>query len=274
MDGNIDTEIAEMFAGQVPEVPDTPPADAESTPETNTNSDADATATSGSEDASKNNDSETDTENKDPEKQKGEEFSAEDKFDAKQNHAFAQMRTANKDYESFIMRVAKTAGLNVKTAQEAKEALEGNLRNIEAKKRETDPAILKELEDKDNALRAERAERFKNEALTGFAKVKSIFGLSDTDLNKFADQLVHVNKNPFEQTFDLVNEYRMLNFDTLINKAREEGRLAEVARRAKAQESSSDPGTSTGKKETGDPNTNIIKNVKDLDKFFSDIGLS
>jgi hypothetical protein len=282
----IDQEIADMFG----ELPDTDPVDTDTSESTNTDpgtsdnsseSTENTDANSPSEEAEENNNSENNNSegDKDPadntqqDKQSDQTFSAEDKFTNKQNKAFAEMRVQNKEYEQFLMRMAQIAKLDVKNAKEAKEILAARLNETEAKQKQMDPQVLAELEDSRKQIAEMRQARVKEQALAGFAKLKTLHGLSDTDLNNFADELVAKNKNPFEQEMDLVSEYRLANFDKLMEKAREEGRLAEIARSKKAQQSGSNPGTQRSTPEHTGGSEKSIKTVDDLDNFFKGLGL-
>lgn len=275
MADEIDQEIEAMFGVSEDTSTDT----ASSTVETSAEEKPD-TSTSGAEDASTNNDSAekpavTDSsEDSAPEdsKTKDEEFSAEERFNNKQNKAFAEMRIKNKEYEQFLMQMATAANLNVKNAQEAKNVLTERLQQTVAKQKNMDPQVLKELEESRRQISEMEHARLKEHTLNDFARLKRLHGLSDSDLNKFADALAAKNKNPFEQEMDLVNEYRLLNFDKLMEQAREQGRQEEIARSTKAQNSSTNPGNQRAAAEnTGEPKS--IKDPDELSAFFKSIGL-
>lgn len=282
MDVNIDQEIAEMFST----VEEAPVEDTETTSEpeettvTAENTEENTEATSETEDAStknsetnKNTDvnSTTQPSSKNDTESEPEPFSAENKFN-KQNKAFAEMRIQNKNYESFIMNMARAANLDVKDAAEAKAVFESKLNGIVAKQKQMDPEVMAELEENRRTIAAMKAEQTKQAAIAGFSKLKTLHGLSDSDLTEFADKLIAENKNPFEQEMDLVKEYRLAYFDKLIEKAREEGAAAEIARSQKAAQSSSNPTTKRSPDTTGDPNK-VITSPKDLDEMFKSMGL-
>lgn len=278
MADDIDQEIEAMFGVNN----DTPAESASST--AGTSESTPDTSTSGTEDASTNNDSvenpakpdstnpEASKSASNKESENSQNFSAEEHFNNKQNKAFAEMRIKNKDYEQFLMQMALAANLNVKNAQEAKNVLSEKMQQIVAKQKNMDPQVLKELEESRRRISEMESARLKEHTLTDFARLKTLHGLSDSDLGKFADLLISKNKNPFEQEMDLVNEYRLLNFDKLIEQAREEGRQEEIARSTKAQTSSTNPGNQRAATEnTGEPKT--IKNTDELSAFFKSIGL-
>lgn len=274
----IDQEIASMFANAEP----APVADTDTVPDNAETTETDTTTTSASEDASQetdtNNDSETNNQEVNPTTQTSSDnnqdkqtFSAEDKFN-KQNRAFAEMRIKNKDYSEFLLRMASMAGLNVKNADEAKDLLSERIQQVEAKQKQMDPAVLKELEDSRRQITEMQKEKIKNAAISGFSNLKALHGLSDKDLDEFADTLIAKNKNPFEQEMDLVAEYRLANFDKLMEKAREAGRAEEIARSKNAQISSTTPTAQRSPSNTGGSDISI-KSQADIDTLFKSLGI-
>lgn len=285
---DIDQEIAEMFGTTIEEAP----VDSETTDATapadsgiaETSEGTDTSTDSASEDAGTKNNSETtdaadtttDAEGSDADTTQQTDqtpFSAEEKFTNKQNKAFAEMRIQNKEYEQFLLQMAKVAKLDVKTAKEAKDVLAARLQQTEAKQKQMDPQVLAELEESRKQIAELQQSRVREKAIAGFAQLKTLHGLSDNDLNDFADALVAQKKNPFEQEMDLVAEYRLANFDKLMEKAREEGRLAEIARSTKAQQSGSNPGTQRSTPTNTGGSEKSIKTPEDLDALFKELGI-
>ena len=276
-DVTIDQEIASMFAdAESAPVTETAPA----APENTDTAETTTTTASASEDASQttdtNNDSETNSQEVNPTTQTSSDedkttFSAEDKFN-KQNRAFAEMRIKNKAQEEFLVRMANMAGLNVKNADEAISALSPRIQQVEAKQKNMDPEVLKELEDSRKQISEMRKERVKNTAIQGFSNLKALHGLSDKELDEFADTLIAAHKNPFEQEMDLVAEYRLANFDKLMEKAREAGRAEEIARSKNAQASSTTPTVQRSPSNTGGSDISI-KSQADIDALFKSLGI-
>ena len=272
----IDQEIASMFA----DAETAPVTDAEPAPENTETATTDTTTASASEDASQetdtNNNSETNNQEVNPTTQTSSDqdkttFSAEEKFN-KQNRAFAEMRIKNKAQEDFLVRMANMAGLNVKSADEAMNALAPRIQQVEAKQKNMDPEVLKELEDSRKQISEMRKEKIKNSAIQGFANLKTLHGLSDKELDEFADTLIAAHKNPFEQEMDLVAEYRLANFDKLMEKAREAGRAEEITRSQNAQASSTTPTTQRSPNNTGGSDISI-KSQGDIDALFKSLGI-
>ena len=109
-------------------------------------------------------------------------------------------------------------------------------------------------------------EQTRNAAYLGFQQIKTQFKLSDTELQQFANDLVADGKNPFVQTFDLVAEYKLRNFDRLLEDAKQQGIQAEIARASKANDNASTPTNKQGG--TQDP-AEQITTVKQLTDWFN-----
>lgn len=178
----------------------------------------------------------------------------EEHFD-KSSKAFAEMRIQNKQKDSFILDLAKAAGFDVKDTQEAMDKLKVNLTNLEAKKKNVDPLVLQQLQQREAQIAENEKQQLRQEARTGFDRLKTQFNLDDTKLLAFAQQLQTAGINPFEQRINLEHEYKIRNYDTLIASAKEAGRQEEIARRTKAQTNASTPSGKVGG--TQDPGESI-----------------
>ena len=189
----------------------------------------------------------------------------------KQNKAFAELRMQNKAQAEFIMRLARSAGLNPKDVKEAQEFLSEGATRVEAKKRNIDPETLRQLEEERTELEEYRNQANRQAAMLGFQKVKNEYNLSNEDLNNFAEQLAAKNINPFSgDRVDLLKEYRMLNFDKLLAQAKEAGRQEEIARSLKAKQNSTTPLKTTGN-DTPLGETPAVNTVKDLDNLLNSL---
>lgn len=189
----------------------------------------------------------------------------------KQNKAFAELRMQNKAQAEFIMRLARSAGLNPKDVKEAQEFLSEGATRVEAKKRNIDPETLRQLEEERTELEEYRNQANRQAAMLGFQKVKNEYNLTNEDLNNFAEQLAAKNINPFSgDRVDLLKEYRMLNFDKLLAQAREAGRQEEIARSLKAKQNSTTPLKTTGN-DTPLGETPAVNTVKDLDNLLNSL---
>lgn len=189
----------------------------------------------------------------------------------KQNKAFAELRMQNKAQAEFIIRLARSAGLNPKDVKEAQEFLSEGATRVEAKKRNIDPETLRQLEEERTELEEYRNQANRQAAMLGFQKVKNEYNLTNEDLNNFAEQLAAKNINPFSgDRVDLLKEYRMLNFDKLLAQAKEAGRQEEIARSLKAKQNSTTPLKTTGN-DTPLGETPAVNTVKDLDNLLNSL---
>ena len=189
----------------------------------------------------------------------------------KQNKAFAELRMQNKAQAEFIMRLARSAGLNPKDVKEAQEFLSEGATRVEAKKRNIDPETLRQLEEERTELEEYRNQANRQAAMLGFQKVKNEYNLTNEDLNNFAEQLAAKNINPFSgDKVDLLKGYRMLNFDKLLAQAKEAGRQEEIARSLKAKQNSTTPLKTTGN-DTPLGETPAVNTVKDLDNLLNSL---
>ena len=195
----------------------------------------------------------------------------EDKFKAKQNHAFAQLRVENKELADLIMNLAAATGQTPKNITEAQAILKGGLDKVVSKNRNIPEDVLREMEEDKKALETLRQNEAKQKALSGFQAVKNTFGLTNDQINRFADKLIEHNLNPFEQELDLIKEYKNLYFDEMIAAAKEEGIQAERARALKAQQNSTTPSTQTGLTEPTGGQDNPIKSVSELNKLLDSL---
>lgn len=161
----------------------------------------------------------------------------------KQNAAFADMRTKNKAYEKALLKIGQSLGINSADPEVLIPALE---RKVNEHQAETTGVPLDMLEKMDALTRdAEKrdAETMASEATRGFQRVKDEFKLGNKDLSDFAAQLRDAGMNPFVTPMDLVKEYRSLNFEKILAKAKDDA-IAEAAKlQQHGQNNSTQPNT-------------------------------
>lgn len=183
----------------------------------------------------------------------------EEHFD-KSSKAFAQLRIENKQKDADFLRLAKLAGFDAKTPEEARAQLDIHMTKYEAKKQNVDPLVLQQLQQREAQIAEQEKLQLRQEARTGFDKLKTQFNLDETKLVAFAQQLQTAGINPFEQRVNLEHEYKLRNYDTLLAAAREAGRQEEIARRTKAQTSATVPsGKVGGTQDTGESIDSVEK---------------
>lgn len=193
----------------------------------------------------------------------------EEKFQSKRDSAFAQMRIQNKEMSDLIMNLAKATGQTPKNMTEAQAMLNEGLTKVVSKNRNIPEDVLREMEEDKKQLAELKQTQARQNALAGFQQVKDTFQLSRNDVNDFADKLIEKNINPYEQNVNLVEQYKLIYFEQLIAKAKEQGVQEERARSLKAQQNSTTPTNQNGLSETTGNQGKPIKTVNDLDALLS-----
>lgn len=169
----------------------------------------------------------------------------EETFD-KSSKAFAEQRLKLKQQNDLMMRFAQTAGIQVTSPEEAFTKLSGIVTQQEAKSKNLDPLVLKTLQEQEAKLAAYEQEEIKKEANTSFLELQKQFKLDNKDLDTFARQLSKEGINPFTQRgINLSQHYLALNYQKLIDRAREQGRAEEAERQKRIAQSTS-PGQQLG----------------------------
>ncbi len=180
--------------------------------------------------------------------------------------AFAAMRVELAQKQKLLDDVAAVLGLDPK-AKDSMDQLQSKLTETLAKKQGIPAETLARLNKLEELEQRRNEEQVRNNAYLGFEKVKTQFKLSDTELQQFANELVADGKNPFIQTFDLVAEYKLRNFDRLLEDAKQQGIQAEIARASKANDNASTPSNKQGGAQ--DQSADQITTVKQLTDWFN-----
>lgn len=184
----------------------------------------------------------------------------------KQSQAFAAMRVELSQKNKMLENVATILGLDPKS-KDSMSQLQGKLTEALAKKQGIPTETLERLNRLEEMEQQRNVEQVRNNAFLGFQKVKTQFKLTDDELQSFANGLVSDGKNPFVTPLDLVTEYKLRNFDKLLEKAKEQGAQDEIARAAKANNNASTPGKKQGGATNPDPDK--ITTVKQLNDWLS-----
>lgn len=184
----------------------------------------------------------------------------------KQSQAFAAMRVELSQRTKMLENVATILGLDPKS-KDSMDQLQTKLTEALAKKQGIPTETLERLNRLEEMEQQRNVEQIRNNAFLGFQKVKTQFELTDDELQAFANELVSEGKNPFVTSLDLVTEYKLKNFDKLLEKAKVKGAQDEIARAAKAQNNASTPNTKQGGATDNTPDK--ITTVKQLNDWFS-----
>lgn len=165
---------------------------------------------------------------------------------SKANVAFARMRTQNKQMQQTLARLGGMLGVESEDPDALINALTGKMQEFEAKQTQIPLALLQRLEAAERYMASQDEQRIGDAARIGFQKVKDTYKLTDAQLNEFAVKLRDAGKNPFTQAIDLMQEYKLMYFDTLMQQARDEAAAAATKRQQKAKEHSTAPSKTQG----------------------------
>lgn len=169
----------------------------------------------------------------------------EDTFD-KSSKAFAEMRLELKRKNDLLMRYGAFAKIDSKDPTAVENVLNQLITAEEAKAKNIDPVVLRTLQDQEAKLAAYEQEEIKKEANSSFVELQKQFNLDTRDLTAFAKQLSAEGINPFTtRGINLAQQYLSLNYQKLIDRAREQGRVEEAERQKRVAQSTV-PGGQTG----------------------------
>ena len=185
------------------------------------------------------------------------------------NQAFAQMRVENSNLRKLLGNVANVLGIDPNTPQEQMlQAIQKRVTAAQAKQQNIDPALLERLNVLEDYKANSERQALANKAIIGFQAVKNQFNLSDAELNDFADQLIEAKVNPYTSDIDLVAEYKLRNFDKLIEAAVARGVEQEARRSKNVSNHSTTPGNTTGGGTNN--NTEKINSIAEFDKWLAE----
>ncbi len=185
----------------------------------------------------------------------------------KANAAFAQMRSENTALKKLVGDIAGVLGIDPSTPQaQMQSAVQEAILKAQAKQQNLDPAVLQRLQQLEQYKEANERQSLTNKAYMGFQTLKNQFNLSDKQLEGFADQLMQAGVNPFTTDVDLVTEYKLRNFDKLINAAEQRGAAKEAERQQNVAQHSSQPNKTTGAGSNSEPDK--ITSTSELTSWF------
>lgn len=188
--------------------------------------------------------------------------------DNRQAQAFAQMRIDLKKKDDILKGIAEVVGLkDAKNPDEILSGLQNVITQAQAKAQGIPPELMQRLQQLEARDKEFTQTQIAQQAYTGFQKVKDTYKLDNKALNAFADELIAAGQNPFQQPMDLVNAYKLMHHDEIVQREVEKAIKAEAERAAKAAQHSSTPGSKAG----GTPGApEKITNISELNAFFED----
>lgn len=183
---------------------------------------------------------------------------------SKANVAFAKMRTQNKQMQQTLSRLGGMLGVESEEPDALINALTSKMQEFEAKQTQIPLALLQRLEAAERYMASQDEQRIGDAARIGFQKVKDTYKLTDNQLNEFAVKLRDAGKNPFTQAIDLMQEYKLMYFDTLMQQARDEAAAAATQRQQKAKEHSTSPNKAQGSVGGGASSVSSVSELSQL----------
>lgn len=204
------------------------------------------------------------------EKEKDPEVDPEELFTgSKANQAFAQMRKKVSGYERVVGQFAKILGVTDTEPEKVLQALNEKQLEYEAKAQKIPVELLKRLDETERINREREAEVLRNNANLSFQRLKDTYKLNTDDLAGFAKQLIDAGKDPYSQPMDLLQEYRALNFDKLLQKAKDEAAQEALKKKENTAKTSTSPSKTKGK-DSGP--VKEIKTFSDFERALSGFG--
>lgn len=263
----LDSFVAAFTDGIDSEVPDPEKVEA---PQTDPPPSTEEGQTDGEQSQSPDNTEDDKTKKPDPEEtpetpeQKAEKL--QNTFD-KSDKAFAEQRVKIKEYDRAVIQIAKLAGVSLENPTEALQWLSKELTRIQSQGGKINDATLQEIGKAQEIVSEQAKAEIASAARTGFDILAKTHGLDDKALLAFAAQLEAKGINPFSQKgVDVVAQYRIMNYDSLIASAVEKGKQEEITRRTKAQTQSTTPQPKVGgATDTGES----LNTVDALSKFLN-----
>ena len=191
---------------------------------------------------------------------------------AKQNYAFAKLRTKVKRQEALIKNLGKVIGLDPNTPIET---VANKVEELITRKEAKDANVPEELYTRLKQLEsiAQESEKVKREKYVSdaFMSLAEKYELTSDEIVEFAGALADNGRNPLEvEGVDIESEYLKLHQQDIINKAVQAALNAEDDRKKKVENHASSSSTSG---RDADNEGGEIKSVSDLDKMFSEIDL-
>ena len=171
----------------------------------------------------------------------------------KAQQAFIYLRQQNQSFKNTLKGVAEILGIDPKASEaDMMAALQAKVVEGQAQNANVPVEMLQRLQ----TLEAKNAEIERSErervTLLGLQQVKTQFGLEDKDLTKFTQDLIAAGMNPLETDVNLINTYKSMHFEDLMQKAIADAVAKEQARAAKAASTSSTPDPKRGDPGSGD----------------------
>lgn len=164
----------------------------------------------------------------------------------KQNYAFGQMRTQINELTSLLGRIASANGIEYKDSKELLSKLTDDTISKMAQKQNVPVELLREVETLRQDSQMFKQQQLRNAAAVGFQNLQEQYKLTQQQLEQFAVELDQKGKNPFLQPVDLVQEYKTLHFDEILQNEIRKAVEDALKQSSAADQNSSTPGQRQG----------------------------
>lgn len=181
-----------------------------------------------------------------PDESEDSEDSQQHSAEDKRNFAFAKMRTEINQLTALLGKVAKANGVDYTDSKDLVAKLSDDAIQKMAQKQNVPVELLREVEMLRQDSEQFKAQQRRDAAAIGFQNVMDTYGLTQEELKAFAVELDEQGKNPFEQPIDLMEEYKLLHYDDILNAAVKKAVEEALKKDSAANQSSSTPGQQQG----------------------------
>ena len=188
---------------------------------------------------------------------------------SKSNHAFAEMRTTIRTQSQLLGKVAKALGIEYADNKELMDKLNDDALTRISQQDNVPKELLERLEYLEGIASLSNEQRLRENALAGFQKLHTEFGLDDKALQAFAAELDQTNQNPFQKDLDVVNLYKTMHFEDIVNAKVEKAVADALARDQHVNNHSTSPGTDRSSSDNSG-NDNAVSTVAALSSALKD----
>lgn len=185
------------------------------------------------------------------------------------NQAFGRMRILNKRQEGVLKKVAEALGIQYANGEELLEKLNDDALGRIAESSNIPKEYLERMERLEAIANESHERTLKENALAGFQKLHVDYGLDDAALQKFAAELDAADKNPFVKDLDVVELYKTMHFDDIVQARIDAAVAAALSKDAQVSQHATDPGAKRGS--GSDNKEDAITTVAGLNAVLNDI---
>ena len=164
----------------------------------------------------------------------------------KRNFAFGKMRTEINQLTELLGKVAKANGVEYSDSKDLVAKLNDDAIQKMAQRQNVPVEILQELDMLRRDSEQFKAQQRKDAAAIGFQRVMDTYNLTQEQLKEFAVELDNRGMNPFEQNVDLLEQYKILHYDDILNAAVKKAVEEALKKDSAANQSSSTPAQQQG----------------------------